>query len=117
MCYAGAMSLQFRASRDVLLQVADIEQAARFYERSFGFTRFRTTEQIVGLETGAFRLFLDRAKPLGPVFDFLVDDVPAGRDHLEQAGCTLLAWDESVPRCYLRDPFGLIFNVGKRRGA
>jgi hypothetical protein len=28
------------------------------------------------------------------------------------AGCTLLEENPAVPRCYLRDPFGMTYNIG-----
>jgi hypothetical protein len=43
----------------------------------------------------------------------LVADVAATRDRLLAAGCTLLEEDPGLPRCYLRDPFGLTFNLGR----
>jgi hypothetical protein len=32
---------------------------------------------------------------------------------LLKAGCVVVEEDASVPRCYLRDPFGLVFNLGE----
>jgi hypothetical protein len=31
------------------------------------------------------------------------------------AGCTLIEEDASVPRCYVRDPFGVVLNIGDAR--
>jgi predicted enzyme related to lactoylglutathione lyase len=47
------------------------------------------------------------------VFDFLVDDVAATRDRLVAGGCTVIEEDPAVPRCYLRDPYGMVFNLGR----
>jgi hypothetical protein len=66
---------------------------------------------MLGLETGAFRLFLDPAPALGPVLEIATDDFAGLRQRLLAAGCTIEVEDPSVPRCYLRDPFGLIFNL------
>jgi predicted enzyme related to lactoylglutathione lyase len=68
---------------------------------------------IVGFETGSFRLYVEKGSPHGPVFDFLVADVEAMKARLLAAGCTLIEEDRSIPRCYVRDPHGVIFNIGR----
>jgi catechol 2,3-dioxygenase-like lactoylglutathione lyase family enzyme len=60
------------ASRDILIQTPDIEAAARFYAERFGCTDFMREPNMVGLEAGGFRLFLDRREPMGPVLEFFV---------------------------------------------
>jgi catechol 2,3-dioxygenase-like lactoylglutathione lyase family enzyme len=79
------------SSADVLLQVADPEQAA------------------------AFRLFLERGPSYGPVFEFFVGDLAAAKHQLTRAGCHIDQDDPGVPKCYVRDPFGLTFNIAVRR--
>jgi len=102
-----------RSSRDVIIRTGEWSEAVRFYERVLGFDVASRAESIVGFETGAFRLYVEAGPAHGPVFDFLVTDVPATKARLMSAGCTLLEEDPSVPRCYLRDPFGVVFNVGR----
>jgi hypothetical protein len=48
------------------------------------------------------------------VFDFLVADFAAARLAPLDAGCTIDEEDRSVPRCYIRDPHGLVFNIDQR---
>jgi catechol 2,3-dioxygenase-like lactoylglutathione lyase family enzyme len=103
------------ASRDVLLQSRSIEQAASFYETALGLTVFHRDANLIGLESGAFRLFLDRGEPYGPVFEFFVPDLAAAKARLVAAGCRIENDDPSVPRCYMRDPYGLVFNIAERR--
>jgi catechol 2,3-dioxygenase-like lactoylglutathione lyase family enzyme len=102
-----------RSSRDVILRTASFNEAVRFYESVLGFRIASRGEGLIGFETGSFRLYVERGEPHGPVFDFLVEDVPAARDRLLKAGCRLIEEDPDVPRCYLRDPYGVIFNVGR----
>jgi predicted enzyme related to lactoylglutathione lyase len=82
-----------------------------------GFHLASRDNDMFGFDTGALRLFVERGAPHGPVFDFLVDDVPATRDRLVEAGCTVIEENPAVPRCYLRDPFGLVFNLGRSASA
>jgi catechol 2,3-dioxygenase-like lactoylglutathione lyase family enzyme len=102
-----------RSSRDVIIRSPEWRQAVRFYETVLGFKVAMRNDRLVGLETGAFRLYVEPGAAHGPVFDFLVEDVGAMRDRLLEAGCTLIEEDAAVPRCYLRDPFGLTFNLGR----
>jgi catechol 2,3-dioxygenase-like lactoylglutathione lyase family enzyme len=102
-----------RSSRDVIIRSPNWSEAVRFYEELLGFDVSSRAEAMVGFETGAFRLYVEAGEAHGPVFDFLVADVPATKAQLISAGCTLVEEDPSIPRCYLRDPFGLVFNVGR----
>jgi catechol 2,3-dioxygenase-like lactoylglutathione lyase family enzyme len=107
------MSHPFRSSRDVILRTQSSAQAQDFYQSVLGFNVTRETDAMLRVETGAIRLFVEQGEPHGPVFDFLVRDVQAAKKSLLAAGCVLVEEDSSVPRCYLRDPFGLVFNLGK----
>jgi catechol 2,3-dioxygenase-like lactoylglutathione lyase family enzyme len=104
---------EISSSRDVIIRTPNWSEAVRFYAAVLGFAASHRTESLVGFETGAFRLYVEAGPPHGPVFDFLVADVAATRAQLLAAGCTLVEEDASVPRCYLRDPFGIVFNVGR----
>jgi catechol 2,3-dioxygenase-like lactoylglutathione lyase family enzyme len=104
------------ASRDILLQTPDIEAAAKFYERQLGLTIFMKEPNMIGLEAGELRLYLDRAPSLGPVLEFFVPDLEAAKRALIEAGSAIEAEDPSIPRCYIRDPFGLIYNIAERQG-
>jgi hypothetical protein len=80
---------------------------------SMGLKVTRETDAMLRVETGAIRLFIEKGEPHGPVFDFLVRDVQAAKKDLLAAGCIVVEEDSTVPRCYLRDPFGLVFNLGR----
>ena len=102
-----------KSSRDVIVRTASWNDAVRFYESVLGFRIASRGEGLIGFETGALRLSVERGEPHGAVSDFLVEDVAAARDRLLKAGCHLIEEDPKVPRCYLRDPYGITFNVGR----
>jgi catechol 2,3-dioxygenase-like lactoylglutathione lyase family enzyme len=104
---------RLRSSRDVIIRTNRWPQAISFYQEVLGFAVATRTENMIGFETGAFRLYVEAGEPHGPVFDFLVTDVAATRARLIEAGCTLIEEDLNLPRCYLRDPYGVVFNVGR----
>ncbi len=104
-----------KSSRDVLIQTDKMDVASDFYENVLGFKVFERGEEIVGFETGAFRLFLDDGKPYGPVFEFMVPNLEEAKRKLIKAGCLVEQEDSRIPRCYVRDPFGLIFNLAEEQ--
>ena len=70
---------------------------------------------MVGFETGSFQLFVEKgAPPHGPVFEMRVPDLAAAKAKLVAAGCSVVEEDPGVPRCYLRDPYGLVFNLEQK---
>ncbi len=103
------------ASRDVLLQTTEMTDAAEFYRDALGLTVFLRTPSMIGLEAGGICLYLEQAPALGPVFEFFVDDLETAKRDLRQRGCVLLLEDPEVPKCYLRDPFGLTFNIAAKK--
>lgn len=105
------MSNSFRTTRDIIIRTERFEEATRFYQSVLGLKLFHNTGSMVGFETGAFRLYVEQGPSHGPVFDFLVPDMQAAKLALLSSGCTLLEEDPAVPRCYIRDPYGLVFNI------
>jgi catechol 2,3-dioxygenase-like lactoylglutathione lyase family enzyme len=108
------MSRHVKSSRDVVLRTSNWLEAVRFYEAILGFKVIHRSDALVGFDTGAFVLYVEKGSAHGPVFDFLVPDVQAEKKHLVAAGCVVVEEDPSVPRCYLKDPFGLVFNLGTK---
>jgi hypothetical protein len=66
-----------------------------------------------GSRPGGEALYLEKGKKHGPVFEMLVADVQSTKKRLVAAGCRVLEEDPELPRCYLRDPFGMVFNLGR----
>jgi predicted enzyme related to lactoylglutathione lyase len=107
------MKRKFQASRDVIIRTKSIAEAAKFYGSVLGLPVTQHSETLMGFETGSFCLYVEKGKKHGPVFEFLVPDVQAAKRKLIGAGCTVLEENPSVPRCYIRDPYGVVFNIGQ----
>jgi catechol 2,3-dioxygenase-like lactoylglutathione lyase family enzyme len=107
------MAVKLHSSREVIIRTPDWEQAAHFYGSVLGLPMTYSTDTMVGFETGAFCLYVEKGAPHTAVFEFLVSDVAAAKRELTAAGCSVVEEDPKRPRCYLRDPFGLIFNLGR----
>ena len=107
------MSLKARSSRDVIIRTADLAAAVFFYESTLGFKVSACGEGLFGIETGSITFYVEEGPAHGPVFEFLVADVAAAKARLLAEGCMLVEEDCSVPRCYVKDPYGVTFNIGK----
>jgi predicted enzyme related to lactoylglutathione lyase len=105
------MTPLFQATRDVIIRTDAWHDAITFYESVLRFPVFHRSTNLVGFEMGAFRLYVENGRHHGPVFEFLVTDVESTKQQLLAAGCVLQEEDASIPRCYLRDPVGLVFNL------
>ena len=110
------MSNTFKASRDIILRIENWSEALDFYGKVLGFPITERSETIVGFETGAFCLYVERGKEHVPVFDFLVPDIQEAKRQLVAAGCTVIEENPKIPRCYIKDPYGMIFNVEQSSG-
>jgi catechol 2,3-dioxygenase-like lactoylglutathione lyase family enzyme len=111
------MQIEAESSRDVLIQSDVFHDAVGFYEAVLGLRVIHRSEKLVGLETGSFCLYVEKGPSYGPVFEFYVSDLAIAKEKLVAAGCRIENEDPSVPRCYIRDPFGLIFNLAERKHA
>ena len=105
------MSNKFKASRDVIIRTEKWSAALKFYESVLGLPITQRSDTIVGFETGAFCLYVERGKEHGPVFDFLVPDIDEAKRQLLASGCTVIEEDPKIPRCYIKDPYGVVFNI------
>ena len=104
----------FHATRDVIIQVEDRARALKFYGETLGLKASKDYGHCTGFEAGGIQLFVEQGKRPGPVFEFLVPDLQAARLQLLAAGCEIVEEDPKLPRLYMRDPFGLTFNLGQR---
>jgi predicted enzyme related to lactoylglutathione lyase len=107
------MAGAFNSSREVILRTEQWSDAVAFYGSILGLPIAYRDATMVGFETGAFRLYVEKGKEHAPVFEFLVPDVAAAKRQLLAAGCTVVEEDPALPRCYIKDPFGLVFNLGQ----
>src|SRR5271155_5379494 len=107
------MSKYFRSARDVIIRTNRFEEAVKFYESVLGFRGIRHKETLVGFETGNICLYVEKGRKHGPVFEFLTPSIKIAKRKLVAAGCAIVEENPSVPRCYVRDPFGMVFNIGQ----
>lgn len=100
-----------RFTSDILIQVEDPSEAAKFYVQELGFKVTGASPMMVSIHGDNINFFIEQGPPLGPVLEITVADVATVRAKLVQKGCTVIKDEPKVPRCYLRDRFGLIYNL------
>ena len=95
---------------DILIQAPDPKAAAAFYVDQLGFEITGETPMIA-LHGDHINLFIEEGPALGPVLEVTVADVEEAKARLVKNGCTIVKDEPHVPRCYVRDPYGLIYNL------
>jgi hypothetical protein len=96
---------------DIIFESPDPKKAALFYVEQLGFEITDEAPNLISLHGPNINMFIERGPLLGPVFEVTVDDVEAAKTRLVKKGCTIVKDDPEFPRCYVRDPFGLIYNL------
>jgi predicted enzyme related to lactoylglutathione lyase len=97
---------------DILIQAQDPASAAAFYVQQLGF-EITADAPMIGLHGKHINLFIEKGPALGPVLEVTVPDVEEARRRLIRAGCAVVKDEPDFPRCYVKDPFGLIYNLTK----
>ena len=98
-------------SSDILIQAPDPKSAAAFYVDSLGFEVTGEEPNMVCLKGRNINLFIEQGLPLGPVLEVTVDSVEAAKRRLLAKGCTVVKDEPDFPRCYIRDTYGLTYNL------
>ena len=107
------MPKAFHSTRDVIIRTEAWEAATKFYAAVMGLPVSHRSDTLMGFETGSFCLYVEKGKDHGPVFEYLVPDVETAKRELLAAGCNVVEENAAVPRCYIQDPYGVVFNIGK----
>jgi predicted enzyme related to lactoylglutathione lyase len=95
---------------DIIIQAQDPKRAASFYVEQLGFT---ITGEIpmISLHGKHINLFIEQGPALGPVLEITVDNVEEAKARLVKKGCEIVKDEPDFPRCYVKDPFGLMYNL------
>ena len=98
---------------DILIQAPDPKKAAAFYVEQLGFTVTDDNPNMMGLHGKHINLFIEPGPPLGPVLEVTVKNVEDAKRELVTSGCEIVKDEPDFPRCYIRDPYGLIYNLSQ----
>jgi catechol 2,3-dioxygenase-like lactoylglutathione lyase family enzyme len=96
---------------DILIQAQDPKAAASFYVKELGFEITGDQPNMISLHGPHINLFIERGPALGPVLEVTVANVEQAKLQLVKNGCEIVKDEPDFPRCYVKDPFGLIYNL------
>jgi predicted enzyme related to lactoylglutathione lyase len=96
---------------DILIQGRDPMKAARFYVKELGFKITDKSPNMVSLHGKNINLFIEKGPALGPVLEVTVKNVQKAKAKLTKKGCKIIKDEPEFPRCYIKDPNGLIYNL------
>jgi predicted enzyme related to lactoylglutathione lyase len=96
---------------DILIQAPDPKVAAAFYVNVLGFDVTGETSNMISIHGLHINLFIEQGPALGPVLEVKVKNVEESKSRLVKEGCEIVKDEPDFPRCYVRDPFGLIYNL------
>jgi hypothetical protein len=96
---------------DILIQAEDPRNAASFYVKQLGFEITEVAPNLISLHGEHINLFIERGPALGPVLEVTVDNIEDAKLRLVRNGCKIIKDEPDFPRCYIQDPFGLIYNL------
>ena len=99
-------------SPNVAIRTTEAAAAANFYSQVLGLPITAEADGETTIDASPFTLFvIDDHEIAGPVHELFVDDLEAARDELLAHGCEIVRWHGRGHDCYVRDPFGVIFNL------
>jgi len=96
---------------DILIQAPDPMSAATFYVDHLGFEITAEEPQMVSLRGRRINLFIEKGPLLDLVLEVTVDSVEGTKRCLIQKGCKVVKNEPEFPRCYVKDPYGLTYNL------
>src|SRR5271156_773882 len=96
---------------DILIQAEDPKKAALFYVAQLGFEITDETPNMISIHGENINMFIERGRAMGPVFEVTVDSVEEAKRRLVKSGCEIVKDEPEFPRCYVKDAYGLIYNI------
>jgi len=97
---------------DILIQAEDPMKAAEFYVKELGFEITEKAANMISLHGKHINLFIEKGPSLGGgVLEVTVKSVKEAKANLTRKGCKIVKDEPEFPRCYVKDPNGLIYNL------
>ena len=107
----GGFALANTFGTDILIQAPDPKAAAAFYVDQLGFKITGEDHNMVSLHGKRVNLFIEEGPAAGPVLEVTVENVEEAKERLVANGCQIVKDEPEFPRCYVKDPYGLIYNL------
>lgn len=109
--------MKFRMSPNVAVRTSRFSDAVSFYSNVLGFTNRSTDPELGDHDAGPLNLFVIADDEVsGPVMELFVEDLEQAREELLASGCQVIRWRGRGQDCYVRDPFGVTYNLWEKPG-
>lgn len=104
--------MKFKMSPNVAVRTDRYQEALKFYSDVLGFENRSEDPELADFDAEPLRMFVIEDRELeGLIHELFVEDLEAARDELVKQGCEVIRWHGLGQDCYIRDPFGVIFNL------
>lgn len=104
--------MKIKMSPNIAVRTDRYQEALEFYEKILGFENRSEDPSLGDFNAAPLRLFVIEDTELkGLVHELFVEDLEAAREELVKHGCEVIRWHGKGQDCYIRDPFGVIYNL------
>jgi len=103
--------MTYKISRCVCFQTMDLEAASKHFQRELGLKEVSRSKDSVELEGEEIRFFIDKGPEMGPILEAIVPELEGAKADLMDQGWSVVLWEGRGKRCYMRNPYGMLFNL------
>lgn len=109
--------MRFKMSPNVAVRTPNYTAALEFYTKVLGFDDRSSDPELGDLDADPLNMFIIEDKDAkGIVMELFVEDLDAAKEYLVANGCEVIRWRGKGQDCYVRDPFGVMYNIWERSG-
>ena len=106
--------MKFELSNHVALQHPDWRNSESYYKDVMGLDT-KIAGNHLHIRSGDLNLYImDNDNLRGTVMELNVGDVDEAKEYLLANDCTVVKWEGKGKDCYMRDPYGLVFNLWEK---
>jgi len=103
--------MSYRISDNINIETPNLEEAVEFYSEVLGLRIAEMGNDWARFDTGKVNFYISRGRTLGPITEYHVEDLEKAKSDLMVKGCTVVKWGGKGKPCYIKDPFGFVFNL------
>jgi catechol 2,3-dioxygenase-like lactoylglutathione lyase family enzyme len=104
--------MKYRMSPNIAVRTERFADAVAFYSDVLGFANRSSDPALGDHDADPINLFvIEDDEVSGPVMELFVTDLERAREELLAHGCKVVRWRGKGQDCYIRDPFGVTFNL------
>ena len=104
--------MKFKMSPNIAVRTERFSDAISFYSDVLGFGNRSNDPALGDHDADPLNLYVIEDNEIsGLVLELFVEDLDSAREKLLANGCEVIRWRGKGQDCYMKDPFGVIFNL------